>query len=160
MRARLITAMSELQVAIERLALAREKHITESKISPAGEDLLFELAKNLGNVSQLVADDAKADGGSPPTTFQITGLQIYPVRGPQGKLRAYARVMLGDQLQLTALRVYDGSGGLFVSYPSDPSYKGEDYRQLFYPVTRELRDEIEKAVLAEYYIVTSERKEA
>ena len=80
----------------------------------------------------------------------VTNLQVYPVREPKGKLRAFARILLGDQLQLTGLKLYDGANGLFVSYPNDPNHKGEDYRQLFYPVTRELRDVIEKAVIEEY----------
>lgn len=82
--------------------------------------------------------------------MQITNLQVYPVREPKGKLRAYARVVVDDQLQLTGLRVYEGTNGLFISYPCDPSVKGEDYRQLYYPLIRELRDHIEQAVLAEY----------
>jgi len=51
---------------------------------------------------------------------------------------------------LTGLRVYNGTNGLFVSYPNDPRYKGEDYKQLFYPVTKELRDLVETAILKEY----------
>lgn len=89
-------------------------------------------------------------------TMQITNLQVFPIREPQGKLRAYARVLLDDQLQLTSLRLYDGANGLFVSYPNDPAHKGEDYRQVFYPVTRELRDAIELAVINEYNAVTVE----
>lgn len=84
--------------------------------------------------------------------MKITNIQVYPVKEPNGKLRAYARVLLDDQLQLTGLRLYDGVGGLFVSYPNDPNHKGEDYRQLYYPVTRELRDLIEQAVIAEYNV--------
>lgn len=83
-------------------------------------------------------------------TMTITNIQVYPVREPKGKLRAQVRVLLNDQLQLTGLRLYDGTNGLFVSYPSDPTNKGEEYRQLFYPVTRELRDSIEKRVIEEY----------
>ena len=83
-------------------------------------------------------------------TLEVTNVQIYPIKEPKGKLRAMARIVLADQLQLTGLRVYDGAKGLFVSYPNDPSYKGEDYRQIFHPVTGELRAAIEKAVLDEY----------
>lgn len=83
-------------------------------------------------------------------TLEITNLQVYPVKEPKGKLRAVARIVLADQLQLTGLRVYDGVHGLFVSYPNDTSRKGEEYHQIFYPVTSELRASIEKAVLEEY----------
>ena len=78
------------------------------------------------------------------------------MREPKGKLIGYARIMLGDQLQLTGIRIYEGCNGKFVSYPNDPGYKGEDYKQLYYPVTRELREAIEEAILAEYNTVIAE----
>lgn len=84
------------------------------------------------------------------SSFEVTHVQVYPIREPKGKMKAFARVLLGDQLQLTGLRVFDGSKGLFVSYPNDPYHKGEDFRQLFFPTTGELRTMIESAVLEEY----------
>jgi len=84
------------------------------------------------------------------STLEVTQVQVFPLTHEQGKLKAFARVLLADQIQLTSLRIYEGSKGLFVSYPNDPAHHGEDYRQLFYPVTRELRDAIEQAVLAEW----------
>jgi stage V sporulation protein G len=84
--------------------------------------------------------------------FRCTNVQVFPIREPKGKTMAFARVVLGDQLQLTEIRVLDGSNGLFVSYPNDPSYKGDDYKSLSYPVTRELRDHIEECVIWSYLI--------
>jgi stage V sporulation protein G len=84
------------------------------------------------------------------STLTVTAVQVLPLREPLGKTKALARVMLNDSLQLTGLRVIDGVGGLFVSYPVDPSFKGDEYRSLYYPVTRELREHIESVVLAEY----------
>ena len=87
-------------------------------------------------------------------TLQVTSIQVLVIpekQRPQGgKLRAFIRLVLEDQIQLTSLRLYKGAKGLFVSYPNDPNHKGEDYKQLFYPLTKELRIEIENAVLAEY----------
>jgi stage V sporulation protein G len=82
--------------------------------------------------------------------LQATAVQVYLLKEQVGKTKAFARVVLNDQLQLTGLRIVDGANGLFVSYPNDPGYKGEDYRSLFYPVTRELRDHIEQLVLESY----------
>lgn len=82
--------------------------------------------------------------------LEITSVQVFPLHQTEGKLKAFARIVLNDQLQLTSLRVYEGSKGLFVSYPNDPAHKGEDYRQLFYPVERHLRDQIEARILEEY----------
>lgn len=83
-------------------------------------------------------------------TLHVTQVQVFPINQPENKLKALARVVLNEQIMLTSLRVYHGSKGLFVSYPNDPTHQGEDYGQLFYPVTRELRDEIENTILAEY----------
>jgi stage V sporulation protein G len=83
-------------------------------------------------------------------TLQITGCQVYLLKEPSAKTRAMVRVVLNDQLQLTGMRIVDGANGLFVAYPNDPGYKGDDYRSLFYPVTKELRDHIEFVVIAKY----------
>ena len=71
-------------------------------------------------------------------------------QGTHGKTRALARVILNDCLQLTGFRIIDGHNGLFVAYPNDPSYKGDDYRPLFYPVTREIREHIENTLVGKY----------
>jgi len=80
----------------------------------------------------------------------ITHVSVFPVKEPQGKLRAFVRMVLNEQFQLTQMRLYEGDAGLFVGYPIDPSVKGDDYRQMFYPLTRELREEVDKLVIAEY----------
>lgn len=83
-------------------------------------------------------------------TLTVTQVQIFPIPNAEGKLRAFARVLINDALLLTSLRIYEGTKGLFVSYPNDPAHKGEDYRQLFYPVTKDLRDHLEEVILGEY----------
>ena len=90
--------------------------------------------------------------------LKVTHSQVYPLTEPVGKTRALARVVLNDQLQLTGLRIVDGASGLFVSYPNDPSYKGDDYRSLFYPVTKALREHIEEEVLKSYQIAMGDVK--
>ena len=79
--------------------------------------------------------------------LKITSISIFPVKNPDGKLKAFARVVLNEALSLTNLRIYNGSKGLFVSYPVEPAQKGEEYRQIYYPVTREFRTYIEAEVL-------------
>ena len=44
----------------------------------------------------------------------------------------------------------EGENGLFVAYPNDPFYKGEDYRSVCFPITRQLREHIETCVLEKY----------
>jgi len=64
---------------------------------------------------------------------------------------AKARVTIADSLVLTGISIYETTLGFFVSYPSDPDYKGEDYKQLFYPVTHALRSQLEEAIINKYY---------
>ncbi len=61
-----------------------------------------------------------------------------------------AEVTLNDQIVVRGLRVMNGSNGLFVGYPADPFYKGEDLRSVCFPVTRQLREHIENCVLEKY----------
>ena len=85
-------------------------------------------------------------------TLKVTSVQVFPFKeGPRmGRIKALATVILNDQLHLRGLRVMDGKDGLFVGYPVDPFYKGEEYRSIFFPIKRELREEIETKVLEAY----------
>lgn len=90
--------------------------------------------------------------------MKISQVRVFPLReaSKASKLKGLARICIEDSLQLTGLRIYQGTNGLFVSYPNDPNHKGEDYKQLYYPVQAELRREIEKAVLESYEFETSD----
>ena len=82
----------------------------------------------------------------------VTQVQVYPFKeGPfTGKMLAMASIVLNDQLQVRGLRIMDGENGLFVGYPNDPFYKGEDFRSICFPMTRQLREHIENCVLEKY----------
>jgi stage V sporulation protein G len=80
--------------------------------------------------------------------MQVTKVQIEFVNGE--KVIGLARIEIDSELVLTNLRVIKGTNGLFVSYPVDTSYRGDDYRSVFYPKSRELREYIQETVFAEY----------
>jgi len=87
--------------------------------------------------------------------LKVTSAQVYPFKEANGKTKAYARVTLNEQLQLTGLRVMDGANGFFVSYPLDPKRKDkEDYSSIYYPLCKELREHIEQCILEEYQKLT------
>lgn len=87
----------------------------------------------------------------------VTSVQVFPFKeGPSlGHMKALATVTLNDQLAIRGLRVMDGSNGLFVGYPNDPFYKGEDFRSICFPITRTLREHIENCVLEKYQAAIS-----
>ena len=82
----------------------------------------------------------------------VTNVQVYPFReeAKMGKMLGLATVVLNDQLTIRGLRIMDGEYGMFVAYPNDPFYKGEDLRSTVYPMTRALREHIENCVLEKY----------
>lgn len=82
----------------------------------------------------------------------VTQVQVFPFKeGPSmGHMLGVATIVLNDQLQVRGLRVMDGVNGLYVSYPNDPFYKGEDFRSVCCPMTRQLREHIENCILEKY----------
>ena len=81
--------------------------------------------------------------------LEVTRVEIFPAT-TDGKEKAFAHVVLNDQLKMTGLRILQGAGGLFVAYPNDPFNNVDYFRSLFYPLTRKLRDHIEEIVIAKY----------
>jgi len=82
----------------------------------------------------------------------VTQVQVFPFKeGPTlGHLKGLAQIVLNDQMVIRGLRVMDGVNGLFVSYPLDPFYKGEDFKSICNPITRQLREHIENCILEKY----------
>ena len=82
----------------------------------------------------------------------VTSVQVYPFEeGPfTGKMLAMASIVLNDQLIVRHLRIMKGVNGLYVAYPNDPFYKGEDIHSVCFPMTRQLREHIENCVLEKY----------
>lgn len=82
----------------------------------------------------------------------VTQVQVYPFKETpsMGHVKGMASVVLNDQFQIRGLRIMEGDNGLFVGYPVDPFYKGEDFRSLCFPTTKQLREHIENCVLEKY----------
>lgn len=67
----------------------------------------------------------------------------------QGTLKAFASVTFDGVFAVHGLRVVEGRNGLFVSMPNRQVKDGE-YKDIAHPVTKEFKDELTNAVLAEY----------
>lgn len=82
----------------------------------------------------------------------VTQVQVFPFRNSPnlGHIKALASVVLNDQLNIRGLRVMDGENGLFVGFPSDPFYRGEDFKSVVFPITKQLREHIENCVLEKF----------
>ena len=96
--------------------------------------------------------DEVKESEKPHYDMVVTAVQVYPFRDgvTLGHIKGVAQVVLNDSLVIRGLRIMDGENGLFVGYPVDPFYKGEEYRTVVNPTTRELREHIENVVLEKY----------
>lgn len=93
---------------------------------------------------------------SPFDVLAVTDVKVFPFKDSinLGHHKGCAQVTLNDQLVIRGLRIMDGENGLFVGYPLDPFYKGEDLRSVCFPITRQLREHIENCVLEKYMEIT------
>lgn len=83
---------------------------------------------------------------------------VYPLSYFRKKctMKAIADVILNDQLILRGLRVMDGVNGLYVGYPVNPFCRDDDYKVMYNPVTRQLKEHIENCVLEKYHACIGE----
>lgn len=92
----------------------------------------------------------------------ITSVSVYTLNDSASKVVALATVTIADCLVLTGLRVVKGNKGMFVSMPqrklSKPDKKGNEYADIFFPVTHEFREQLTNAVLDEYDKKVDEEK--
>ena len=86
----------------------------------------------------------------------VTDVKVFPLPDwrKTGPMKAIADVVLNDQLVLRGLRVMDGVNGLYIGYPVDPFCRDDDYKLMYHPVTRQLKEHIENCVLEMYHACT------
>lgn len=84
----------------------------------------------------------------------ISSVSVYTLNDSTSKVVAIATVTIADCLVLTGMRVIKGNKGMFVSMPqrklSKPDKNGNEYADIFFPVTHDFREELNNAILDEY----------
>ena len=78
-------------------------------------------------------------------------VRAYPIAEPKNNTVAFASVTINDMIAINGIRVVDGANGLFTAMPQAKDNKGE-YRDIAFPVTKELRQELNKVILDEYAV--------
>ena len=110
-----------------------------------------------------IHEDAMAESEEERKCLSVTACEVYPLMNNAylgNGIRAVANVTLNDQLVLRGLTVrtrssiVNGTEDLYLGYPNDPFFKGEEFRSIYNPVTKTLRDHIETCVLEKYKAVT------
>ena len=84
----------------------------------------------------------------------ITNVSVYTLNDSNSKTVALATVTISDCLVLTGLKIVKGKKGMFVAMPqrklSKPDKNGNEYADIFFPITHDFREELNNAILDEY----------
>ena len=92
----------------------------------------------------------------------ITNVSVYTLNDSNSKTVALATVTISDCLVLTGLKIVKGKKGMFVAMPqrklSKPDKNGNEYADIFFPVTHDCREELNDAVLDAYDDKVDEEK--
>ena len=78
-------------------------------------------------------------------------VRVYPSK-TEGNPLAYANVTLGGCFAVKGIRVMDSEKGAFVAMPDRKDSKGE-YHEVCFPITAEMREVLNTAVMGEYHRV-------
>ena len=79
-------------------------------------------------------------------------VRVYPIDEPKGNTMAFASVAVDDLIAIRGIRVIEGEKGLFVSMPQSLNTKTNEFSDIAFPLTAELRAEMTAAILDEYEV--------
>ena len=116
---------------------------------------IVKVQNELERLNKLLQDEPEETIATKSDAFDclaVTQVQVFSFKdGPSlGHLKGLAQVVLNDQFVIRGLRIMEGLNGLVVSYPVDQFYKGEEFKTICNPITRQLREHIENCVLEKY----------
>ncbi len=87
-------------------------------------------------------------------TGEITGVincevRAYPIADPKGKTKGFASLTIEGVFGVHGISIIEGKDGLFMAMPQTRDAHG-DYRDIFHPVIKGGREELQAAVLSEF----------
>ena len=84
----------------------------------------------------------------------VTDIAVYPFEAKDNPTVAFVNITILDKLVLKGIRIVDGCKGLFIAFPQSKrkGKKGKDdeYFDIFFPITKEFREELTEAILEAY----------
>ena len=80
--------------------------------------------------------------------LKITEVRLKKVENV-GKVKAFVLVTLNDSFVVHGIKVIEGKNGAFVAMPNRKDAEGK-YVDVAHPITKEFKDELDKAVFAEF----------
>jgi stage V sporulation protein G len=81
-------------------------------------------------------------------------VRVYPIDEPKGNTKAFASIGIDDMLAIRGIRVVEGEKGMFVTMPQSKD-KENNFHDIAFPLTADLRKDITATVIEEYGRVAS-----
>jgi len=85
-------------------------------------------------------------------------VRVFPLDNDNkdNRTRAFASLAVEDLIAIKGIRVVEGSKGLFVTMPQTRD-QNDNYYDIAFPLTADLRKAVNKAILEEYKAVKAEK---
>ncbi len=80
--------------------------------------------------------------------MEITDIRVRKIAS-DGKMKAVVSVTLDNMLVIHDIKVIEGVEKMFVAMPSRKNAEGE-YKDIVHPITSQLRETLQAAILAKY----------
>jgi DNA-binding cell septation regulator SpoVG len=77
-------------------------------------------------------------------------VKVFPLKDPKGATMAFADITVDNLVAINGARVVSGEKGDFVAMPQSKDKDG-NFHDIAFPITAELRKELNSAILDEYY---------
>ena len=90
---------------------------------------------------------------TPKVTARIDSLVDYE----GSKTKAFASATISNAFAIHGIKIVEGEKGLFISMPQRK--EGEDYKEIFHPITAEAREELNNQILDAYEQKLQEEQE-
>ena len=81
--------------------------------------------------------------------MKVTKVSVQKEEKENSRVKGYAKIELDGVLKINGIRIIEGNSRMFAAMPNR-KISDDKYIDYVYPVNKELREEIERAILEEY----------
>lgn len=81
--------------------------------------------------------------------MKVTNVSVQKEEKENSRVKGYAIIELDGVLKINGIRIIEGNSRMFAAMPNR-KVSDDKYIDYVYPVNKELREEIERAILEEY----------
>lgn len=81
--------------------------------------------------------------------MKVTSISIKKIESSNSRLLGFAEIVLDDSLKIVGIRIIKGDNKIFAAMPNERLSDGK-YKDYVYPITKELREEIDNSIKEAY----------